>query len=83
MLKEFSRYLNSIKKIQSETKHNLIEIKDNLQGINCRMDETENQISDLEYREAKNNQSKQQEEKWIKKMRSLWDNFKHINIHII
>ena len=41
----------------------LIEIKNNLQGINSRVDETENQINDLEYKEAKNNQSEQQEEK--------------------
>ena len=31
MLKEFSEDLNSIKKIQSETRDTLIEIKDNLQ----------------------------------------------------
>ena len=35
----------------------LIEIKNNLQGINSRVDEAENQISNLEYKEAKNNQS--------------------------
>ena len=43
----------------------LIEIKNNLQGINSRVDEAENQISNLEYKEAKNNQSEQQEEKRI------------------
>ena len=43
----------------------LIEIKNNLQGINSRVDEAKNQINDLEYKEAKNNQSEQQEEKWI------------------
>ena len=32
MLKELSEALNSIKKIQSETKGTLIEIKNNLQG---------------------------------------------------
>ena len=32
MLKELNKYLNSIKKIQSEMKSTLIEIKDNLQG---------------------------------------------------
>ena len=45
------------------------------------------QISDLEYKEAKNTQSKQQEEKESKKyedsVRSLWDNFKRSDIHII
>ena len=43
-------------------KGTLIEIKNNLQG-NSRVDEAENQINDLEHKEAKNNQSEQQEEK--------------------
>ena len=51
------------------------------------MDEAENQINDLETKEAKNNQSEQQEEKRIQKnedsVSSLWDNFKHFNICII
>ena len=55
MLKELSEDLSSIKKIQSETKDTLIEIKNNLQGNN-RVDEAENQINDLEHKEAKNNQ---------------------------
>ena len=38
----------------------LIEIKNNLQRINSRVNEAENQISDLKYKEAKNNQSEQQ-----------------------
>ena len=51
-------------------KDTLIEIKNNLQGNNRKADETENQINDLEHKEAKNNQSEQQEEKRIqKKMR--------------
>ena len=42
--------------------------------------------SDLEHKETKNNQSGQQEEKKLKNednVSSLWDNFKHSNIHII
>ena len=50
------------------------------------MDETENQISDLEHKEAKNNQS-EEEEKRIQKSKdslsSLWDNFKRSGICII
>ena len=34
-------------------KDTLIEIKDNLQGNNSRVDEAENQINDLEHKEAK------------------------------
>ena len=65
MLKKLSEDLNSIKKIQSETKDTLIEIKDNLQGINSRIDEAENPINDVEHKKAENNQSEQQEEKRI------------------
>ena len=43
----------------------LSEIKNNLQGINCKVDEAKNQISDLEYKKAKYTQSEQQEEKRI------------------
>ena len=67
MLKEFSENLNSIKKIQSETKDALIEIKNNIQENNSRVDKAENQINDLEHKEARNNQSEQQEEENPKK----------------
>ena len=63
MLKEISEDLNSIKKIQSEMTDTLTEIKNNLQGNNSREDEAKNQINDLEHKEAKNNQSVQEEEK--------------------
>ena len=49
------------------------------------MDEAENEINDVEHKEAKNKQSEQ--EKRIQKNKDsisrLWDNFKHSNIHII
>ena len=56
MLKELNEDLSSIKNIQSETKDTLIEIKNNLQGNNNRVDEAKNQINDLGHKEAKNNQ---------------------------
>ena len=52
-LKELTGDLSSIKKIQLETKDTLIAIKNNLQGNNSRMDETENQINDWEIRKQK------------------------------
>ena len=67
MLKELSEDLNDIKKIQSEKKNTLTEIKDSVQGNNGRVDEAKKQINDLEHKEGKNNQSEQQEEKCIKK----------------
>ena len=45
MLKELREYINSIKKIQSEMKDTLIEIKNNLHGNKCRVDEAKNQIN--------------------------------------
>ena len=68
MLKELNEDRNSIKKIQSEIKDTLIKIKNNLQRNNHGVDEAKNQIDDLEHKEAKNNQS-EQEEKRIQKMR--------------
>ena len=50
-------------------KDTLSEIKNKLQGNNSRMDEAKNQINDLEHKEAKNNQSEQEEEKRIQKIR--------------
>ena len=67
MLRELSEDHNSIKKIQSEMKDSLTEIKNNLQGNNSRVDGAKNQINNMEHKEAKNSQSEQQEEKRIKK----------------
>ena len=68
MIKELSEDLSSIKK-SSQKKDTLTEIKKNLQGNNSRVDQAENQINVLEHKKVKNNQSKQQEEKRIQKMR--------------
>ena len=61
MLKGLSEDLSSIKKTQSEMKDTLIEIKNNFQGNNNTMDEAENQISNLEYKETQNTQLEQGE----------------------
>ena len=45
----------------------LMEIKNNLQGNNSRVNEAKSQINDMEHKEAKNNQPEQQEEKRILK----------------
>ena len=57
MLKELSEDLSSIKNIQSEMKDTLIEIKNNLQRNNSRMNEAKNQINDMKHKETKNNQA--------------------------
>ena len=48
-------------------KNTLTEIKNNLQGIHSRVEKAKNQISNLEYKEAKNTQK----EKNPKKMKIL------------
>ena len=68
MLKKLSEDLSSMKKTQSEMKDTLIEIKNNLQGNNSTEAEVNNQINDLEHKEAKTtNQNKKKKES--KKMR--------------
>ena len=69
MLKELSEDLSRIEKTWSEMKGTIIEIKNNLQGNNSRMDKAKNQINDLEHKEAKNNQPEQEEKRIQKKMR--------------
>lgn len=72
MLKNFSENFNKeIRNIMetentknpSEMKNAITERKNTLQGINSRVDEVENQIRDLEDKEAENIQSQQQKEK--------------------
>ena len=64
-----------------------MEVNNNLQENNSRVNKAENQTNNLEHKEAKNNQSEKQEEKIIQKkedsISSLWDDFKHSNIRII
>ena len=63
MHKELIGYFNSIKKIQSETKNTRIEIKNNFQGNNNRVNEAKNQINDWNIRKQKTyNQNKKKKE---------------------
>ena len=68
-------------------KDTLIEIKNNVQGNNSRVVETENQINDVEHKEEKKQPIKTTRRKKNPKNKysisSLWDNYKHYNIHII
>ena len=50
-------------------KDSLIEIKNNLQGNNSRVDEARNQINDLEYKEAKTTNQNNKKNRESKKMR--------------
>ena len=77
--------MENIIKNQSE-KDRITEMKNNLQGINSRLDEAEDKISDLEYKEVENTQLEYQKAKRFQELednvRSLWDNFKKTNLHI-
>ena len=57
--------MKTIKMNQSEMKDTLTKMKNSVQGINSRVDKAKNQISDLEYKEAKNTLLEQEEEKTI------------------
>ena len=63
MLKELSEGLNNIKKIQSEMKGTLVEIQNNLQGINNRVTKLRIKSIIWNIRKEKNIQSEQQEKK--------------------
>ena len=78
--------METIRKNQSEMKDTLIKIKNNSHGSNSRVDEAENQINDLEHKEAKNNHAEQEEKRIPQNednTNSLWDNFKRSNICLI
>ena len=61
----FNKELGSIKTELENIKKNQSEMKSTLQGINSGVDEVEDQIRDLEDKEAENTQSEQQKEKRI------------------
>ena len=68
--------------------HNTITaIKNTLEGINSRITEAEEQISDLEDKMLEITEREQNKEKRMKRiensLRDLWDNIKHTNIRII
>ena len=62
-------------------------IKNSLEGINSRITEAEERISDLEHKIVEITTAKQNKEKRMKRiedsLRDLWDNIKHTNIRII
>ena len=84
MLQELTEYFNSIKKTQAAIKVPLCEIKKNLQGTNSDKKETRTHIYGLQQKEERNIQPEQNEETRIqkneKRLRNLWDNFKHSKI---
>ena len=65
----------------------ITEMKNTLQGINSRITEAEERISDLEDKIVEFTAVEQNKEKRMKRnedsLRDLWDNIKHNNLRII
>ena len=65
----------------------ITEMKNTVEGINSRINEAEEQISELEERLVEITAAEQNKEKRMKRnedsLRDLWDNIKCTNIHII
>ena len=65
----------------------ITEIKSTLEGINSRITEAEDWISEVEVRMVEINEAERKKEKRIKRnednLRDLWDNVKRPNIRII
>ena len=65
----------------------ITEMKNTLEGINRRITEAEERISDLKDRMVEFTATKQNKEKRMKRnedsLRDFWDNVKHSNINII
>ena len=63
------------------------EIKNSLEGINSRITEAEEPISDLEDKIVEKTTAEQNKEKRMKRiedsLRDIWDNVKHTNVRII
>ena len=79
--------LEELKSKQTVMNNTINEIINSPGGINSRITEAEEQISDLEDKIVKITTAEQKKEKRMKRiednLRDLWDNIKHTNIRII
>ena len=80
----FNKDLEELNNKQNNT---IVEMKNTLEGINSRITDAEEWINDLEDRMVELTAMEQNKEKRMKRnedrLRDLWDNIKHTNIHII
>ena len=83
----FNKDLQELKSKQIMMNNTINEIKNTLEGINSRIFEAEERISDLEDKIVEITTTEQNKEKRMKRIedsfRDLWDNIKHTNIRII
>ena len=64
--KIIKKEIETIKKYQLEIKNTITQMKNTSEGLNIRLDEAEDQISNLNDKVAENFQSEQQKEKRIR-----------------
>ena len=83
----FNKELEELKSKQTMMNNTKNEIKNSLEGINSRITEAEEQISDLEDKIVEKTTAEQNKEKRMERtedsLRDIWDNIKHTNIRII
>ena len=81
MQEMFNKDLEELKNTHTQRTNTISEKKNTLEGINRRITEAEEQISDLEDRMVKFTAAEQNKEKRMKRnedrLRDLWDNIKH------
>ena len=82
----FNKDLEELKNKQTEMTNTITEMETTLEGINSRITEAEEWISDLEDRMVEFTAMEQNKEKRMKRnedsLTDLWDNIKHSNIRI-
>ena len=80
----FNKDLRELKSKQTMPTNTKNEIKNSLEGINSRITEAEERISDLEDKIVEITTTEQNKEKRMKRiedrLRDLWNNIKHTNI---
>ena len=83
----FNKDLEELKSKQTMMNSTINEVKNSLKGINTRITEAEERISDQEDKKVEITTAKQIKEKRMKSiednLRDLWDNIKRTNIRII
>ena len=83
----FNKDLEELKNKQTEMNNTITEMKTTLEGINSRITEAEEWISDLKDTMVEFTAAEKTKEKRMKRnedsLRDLWDNIKCNNIHII
>ena len=83
----FNKDLEELKSKQTMMNNTINETKNSLEGINSRITEAEERVSDLEDKRVEITTAEQNKQKSMKRIEDsltdLWDNIKHTNIRMI